>query len=320
MDYKDKYLKYKIKYLQKKNNFVMVGGDCPMSTYKYPYDKCLKERPYFKEYIGDEFEEKETHRIGRNVECCENRNCSNCKTYFYPSKSKSTISNMLAPSIPISELSELGKKYYFVHNYFKTDKIIPYKILQPRGDSGFKGLEDYVRVFRKYFDNNFNDDINDEDYQTGLDNYKNYIKTLKYDDNLPPAQSNIGVFFWLVSKEEVNKNIDKYGFLNKEIKEEIGNFSYIFDVDAMIKYILSVNSFDNLDTIPKIYWSDSNIYGLIYPDKSIRGFYHIDFVNEVDERMHGTVLKTHEVVSLVSIDTTDVNSGFLGILPTTIKP
>ena len=56
----------------------MVGGDdCPMSIYNYPYDKCLKERPYFKEYIGDEFEEKETHRIGRNVECCENRNCLN---------------------------------------------------------------------------------------------------------------------------------------------------------------------------------------------------------------------------------------------------
>jgi hypothetical protein len=297
----------------------MVGGDdCPMRIYNYPHDQCLKERPYFKEYKGGEFEEKETRRIGINVECCENRNCSNYKTYFYPSKSKSTIPNVLAPSIPISELSELGKKYYFVHNYFKTDKIIPYKILQPRGDTGFKGLEDYVRVYRKHFNDNINDE--EEDYKTGLNNYKEYIKTLKYDDNLPPAQSNIGIFFWLASKEEVNKNIDKYGFINKEFKEEIGNFSYIFDVDAMIKYILSVNSFNDLDTIPKIYWSDSNIYGLIYPNKSIRGFYHIDFVNEVDKRMHGTVLKTHEVVSLVSIDTTDVNSGFLGILPRTIHP
>lgn len=311
----------------------------------HPYDKCLPERPFFNKYTSNEFKEKSTGRTGINVECCKTRKCSNCQIYFYPIKVEPDkvepvkIDPVKVEPVKIDpdkidpvkvddlitnisdNMSELGKKYYFVHNYMKTDKIIPYTKLQPRGDTRFKGLEDYVKTYRKYFDKK-----EKQEYNLGLDNYKEYINSLSYNTELPPAQSNIGIFFWLIPKEKINNIIKSEGFINinkNNINKPINNFSYIFDVDKMIKYVLSVNSFDNNNTIPKIYWSDSNIYGLIYPSRTIRGFNHMDFTTTVDKSMIANIndaVKKHEVVSLVSIDITDKNSGFLGLLPQRFNP
>ena len=295
-----------------------------MRIYNKPYDQCLIERPYFFHYSGDEYKES-SGRKGRDVICCKTRDCKNCRQYFYPIQDKEIISDIGQVSktiLPVRQneseikqlannISELGKKYYFVHNYFKVKEVIPYVKLQPRGDSGFKALDSFLKNY-KYFDYT----VDETNYADGLKNYKNYISGLKYEDDLVPAQSNIGIFFWLIPKEKINEK----NFISEEIKNPINGFAYIFDVDKLINYIFTTSSFDNKNAIPKIYWSPNNYYGIIQPFESILGYNQIDFVKDVNHKMKGAVLKTHEVISLVAIDTSDPSSGFLGILNSTVRP
>ena len=60
-----------------------MRGDCPRRTYKKPYDQCIRSYPYFSKYLTEEYTEKNTNRIGKNVRCCKTRDCKTCKVYFY---------------------------------------------------------------------------------------------------------------------------------------------------------------------------------------------------------------------------------------------
>lgn len=196
--------------------------------------------------------------------------------------------------------------YYLVHNYLKISKIIPYNTLKPRGDMKFSAIENFVNNYIYWNYHNFEINNTKDYYIEALNNYKEYYNCLTFDNNLPPAQSNIGIYFKLVPKHIVDS--DKY----VEINEKTNNFSYIFDANKLIDYIINDNNFINNYLIPKIYWSPNNYYGHLDVSSTIIGLYKEDFIKKMMKNMIYPFTKTHEIVSLVSIDITDKKSGFLG--------
>jgi hypothetical protein len=183
------------------------------------------------------------------------------------------------------------ENYYLVHNYLKIDKIFPYKKLIPRGDSGFKAVEKFAKK---------NNDLKN------LEGYILYAnKTFILSKELPPAQSNIGIFFWLIPKNKIPLNKI---FRSEDIETPLNVFSYIFDAKQLFKYIIYKSP--HFGTIPNIYWSPSNWYGVFGHD-TIPIYKEIDLLS-VQKSMSGEYKKTHEVVSLREIDTEDENSGFIG--------
>ena len=180
------------------------------------------------------------------------------------------------------------ENYYLVHNYFKTYAILPYKKLIPRGDSGFRAVEKFANS------------------KSDLENYMSYAKSkFILSEDLPPAQSNIGIFFWLIPKTKIPLNKI---FKPEDIDEPLKLFSYVFDAKQLFKYI--IYKLPKFGSIPNIYWSPKNWYGQFGPG-TIPIYREIDLL-AIQKNMKGDVKKTHEVVSLHEIDTEDKKSGFIG--------
>jgi hypothetical protein len=155
-----------------------------------------------------------------------------------------------------------------------------------------------------------------QDYDDALQRYKDYIKTLDYPDNMVGAQSNIGIFFWLVPRRVVDKAIDgspnQQPYQHGDPSMPCRRYSYVFDAEKLVQYIMDKSHF--CDPIPAIYWSPDNWYGEIMPFGSVLGFDPQAFATEVCDNMTHETARTHELISIVAIDTMDPRSGFVGIV------